>query len=192
EKTTKWRVVVEQWLARIAGGFWEGGSHHGKLKELLDLLMGELSKQAVIVWFKYNLEIQAVATALRKAGITSRRILGSVSPDERERIRKAWIRERFEVLLIQLKCGKQGIDYSHADTAMYYSNTWDPEDRYQSEARIEHPEKRRPLLYLDLVAADTVDEDLIDALRAKKLESRYFLRRLLNRTRVRHLKGSEQ
>ena len=52
---TKFRVVVETWLQRLAGGFHPTTGEclsNGKTKEILTLLQGELKNQKVIIYFR--------------------------------------------------------------------------------------------------------------------------------------------
>jgi len=65
-----------------------------------------------------------------------------------------------------------------ADTAIYYSNYYSFEMRTQSEDRIIHPLKQTPLLYVDLVTENTIDEDVVEILQTKKLRAVGFMRLL--------------
>lgn len=169
---TKWRVVVDQWLAQLAG------STH-KDRELLSLLTGELTGEQVVVWFRYNSELSRISHKLKKAGITRRSIFGHVPYRERHRIVKDFHRGQFRVLLMQVKCGKFGLDLSCSDTAIYFSIGYEHEYRVQSIDRLVHPKKRRPVLVLDLVTADTIDEDIRIAHLEKKLEGGSIMSRVV-------------
>jgi SNF2 family DNA or RNA helicase len=83
-----------------------------------------------------------------------------------------------------------GLDFSAASTAIYYSNSLNPEDRLQSEDRIVHPAKREPLLYIDLLTRGSVDEDIHLALQDKGAESKFFLSRVLRNFKERVNVGS--
>jgi SNF2 family DNA or RNA helicase len=50
---------------------------------------------------------------------------------------------------------------------IYYSNGYDLEKRTQSEARINRAGQKRKMTYIDIIAEDTVDEKIVDALRKK-------------------------
>ena len=54
-----------------------------------------------------------------------------------------------------------------AQTVIYYSNSYDLEIRLQSEDRAHRIGQEANVLYVDLVAAKTVDEKIIKALRDK-------------------------
>ena len=89
DSMTKWAPVVRHWLARIAGGFSPEGQllHDAKLKALLELLEGELKRESVVVWFRYNHELRYVAKMLRKRKISCVEVYGDVKREDREKAR---------------------------------------------------------------------------------------------------------
>lgn len=178
--TTKWSPVQATWMARLAGGFTPDVKRQvgkGKLQELMSLLTGELRRESVVVWFRFNAELFAARDALDKAGITREWITGEVSAYDRSKRLRSFQTGKARVFLAQSKCARFGLDCSVASTAIYFSNWWNLETRAQSEDRIIHPKKPQdlPLLYIDLVSKDTVDEDVIEALRMKKVDAKTFL-----------------
>lgn len=183
EEQTNWTVVCSNWLSRVAGGHgykW-GLVNDGKARQLVELLRGELKAESVIVFFRYTREIMLCEERLRRAGIRVAVMTGATHPTERaERCRK-FQEGRIPVLLLQIAIGKFGLNLARASTAIYYSNSYSMENRAQSEDRIVHPEKREPLLYIDLVTEGSIDEDLLDALRTKRIESRFFLQKTLEK-----------
>jgi SNF2 family DNA or RNA helicase len=179
ENYTKWILEARTWMARLAGGFpkekrlW---SQH-KNRELLDLLQGELAHSPVVVWFRFNRELRQAKVFLQKAGVPCVAVTGRTPLRVRARRKARWVRGDARAFLVQIKCGRFGLDLSYADTAIYYSNGYSYEDRDQSEDRIVHPKKRRPLLYVDLVSQDTVDEDVLSALKHKRKAASFFAKR---------------
>lgn len=187
EKQTKWRVVVDQWLAQLCSGLVlpEYPSGH-KAKELLSLLQGDLSKEQVVVWFRYNKEIKAIKDLLRKKNISVASIMGATSLKNRKTRLQKLKHGNIRVLLCQLKCAKYGLDTSASSTAIYFSNSTDYDERGQSEDRIIHPTKKEPCLYIDLVTKGTLEEDIVYLLQDKRADSKYFmsqLRKALDRRR---------
>jgi hypothetical protein len=176
-KETNWQVVLEMWLSRLAGGFDPHGnlvSDH-KLKELYYLLSGDLAKEPVVVWFRFNAEIDAAVNFLRAKGITCRPITGEDSQDARREILADFGR-KFRVLLAQIKCARYGVDCRPADAEIYYSCTWSCNDHNQSEDRIVHPDKTAPVLVLFLATAGTSDVDVVEGLKMKTLDAKMLLR----------------
>ena len=80
-KQTAWRVVVDSWLGQIAGGYPKGTSlhHHQKRNELTKILTGELLKDKVVVWFRFNKELRECKRHLRKQGIICKPLTGRTS-----------------------------------------------------------------------------------------------------------------
>ena len=185
---TKWTIVVKVWLARLAGGQPEDAnfcSMH-KFSEILYLLNSELKKEQCVIWFRFNLELIYLHNMLEAKGISNDFITGNVSPAERERTRKRFNKGKFRILLVQIKCGKFGIDCSAASVAIYYSNSFAYEERAQSEDRIISPTKKEPVLILDVLTTNTVDVDIYSALRDKKINAKTFNSKILENLRKRN------
>lgn len=191
EIETQWAITKAIWLHRIAGGFLPDTTsiaaqlHTAKTDELLSLLKGELRNQQVVVWFHFNQELAAVAARLKKERIPFEFVNGLVPPGERHARRLRFQQGRARVFLLQIACGRFGLDLSSSSTAIIYSNSWKYEDRLQLEDRIIHVKKTEPVLYIDLVTADTVDEDISTALRGKKMSAAVFRTDILERLRDR-------
>jgi len=180
EDRTKWVTTKFIWLARIAGGQLADGEQISdeKSKELVSLHKGELSGQSLVVFFRFNKELQAVRRYLGQKGIKCCALTGATSNEERTEVRRRFQRGAFPILLAQIKVAKFGLDLSRASTAIYYSNSYSLEERAQTEDRIIHPKKNEPPLYIDLVTAGSVDEQVVRILQEKNFESRFLLNRL--------------
>ena len=180
DASTIWTPVTLVWLARIAGGFvgqgddieWIG-SH--KMRELLYLLTGELAGQHVVVWCRFNAEIKEIVRALEKARVPAWSLTGKLPISEREETIRRWRQGVYGVLVCQLAVGRFGLSFGAADTAIYYSHPTSGEERAQSEDRIVSLQKERPLLYVDLVVAGSIDEEIVRLTDEKKLSARGLL-----------------
>ncbi len=183
-KDTKWVPVQYLWLNQIASG-WLGEKFlwKGKQQLLIDLFQGELKKEQVVVWFRFNPALRYIYKQLKALGISVAKITGEESREEREAAINDFRAGRLRGLLCQIKCGKTAIDLSTSSTAIYFTNSYSLEERKQSEDRILNPKKREPLLYLDLVTEGTVEEDILEALRQKNADARFFTSRLINSLR---------
>ena len=182
---TKYRVVVDNWLAQIAGGCHlppERRSLH-KVKELFRYINEEVPNDKVVVWFRFNAEIAVADDFLRKRGVKCQAITGKTPPATRHAIRAAFNTPRLRVLLVQGKCGRFGWNLSAADIAAYYSRHYDGEVNAQTADRIVHFQKRRPYLYVDLVCDGTIDETVVECVNGKVFDARRFQSRLLSRLR---------
>lgn len=178
------KLVTLMWMQRLAGGRFPDDRlwHDAKMRELVKLATGELRGQPIVVWARYTDEIDAACKALESAGIRALRVKGKLFG----RKHNADHIDRFmagdaDALVCQPQCVAKGVDLSRASIAIYLSNYFDYEVRAQSEDRIEHPLKREPLLILDILAEDTIDEDILEALKDKRFDSGLILRRFLER-----------
>lgn len=181
--TTRWVLPKLNALHSLGGGFLPDGSQISdtKVKELVRLLRGELKNEPCVVWFRFNKEVRAVQAALRKVHVSCDKLLGSTDAQARAKRIRCFQRGEFRVMLCQTACATLGLDFSRADTAIYFSNYFSNRIRQQSEDRIVHPKKRVPLLYLDLCTEETEDADIVELLRDKHLDSKAFLGELVRR-----------
>ncbi len=189
ERLTNWNVVKLNWMQRIAGGFASEQDKvvfsERKVQELVSLLTGELVKEQVVVWFRFNRELENAAFRLTGQDVSIVSIKGSTLLSNRKSRLQKFARGDARVLLAQVKCAKFGLDCSAASTAIYYSNGYDYEDRVQSEDRIIHPKKVEPVLYIDLITRDSVDENVVEVLREKHVNARVFMTHLMDSIRAR-------
>lgn len=181
DMTTQWAIVLQTWLARLAGGFSPENASlvfDSKSAEILNLLTGELSGEPVVLWFRFNDELNYMSNLLKSRGFTVGNIYGDVDYSERDKVVRAFQSKQLQYVCCQMKCAKMGMDLSVADTAIYYSTGWSLEDRMQTEDRIIHPTKTTPQLIIDIVTQGTVDEDVVYALSDKSCNANTFLRRM--------------
>lgn len=192
---TQWTFEVRNWLSQMCGGRSKGQPdlhHNAKLNELLELLTGELEGQSVVVWARYRREITAIRDAIRSQGITCSTYTGS-TPVEKRGIRTQEFQDgKLQVLVVQQQTGKFGLNLSRSSTSIYFSLLDDPEAFAQSLDRLEHLEKKEPLLYLFLLAQDTIDEDRYQSLREQHRDSKAFMSSYWERFRERVERGRKQ
>ena len=187
---TKWTVVVQNWLSMLAGGIVPSRydsrrkiEHPFKADELAALMKGELKGKRVVVWARFIREIDLIQKRLKKAGIESGRITGLTKRKARPRILDNFRRERFSVLVIQECVGQFALNLSHADAMAFYSNVWDGGVRGQCEKRLDHMDKREPVLVLDFITRGTIDEAIVATLKEKKSSSKNFAARVMVKSR---------
>lgn len=176
ENDANFVMVVNAWAQRICSGFvptilGEKPIETWKLAELERIVTQELPNDQIVVWCAFNAEVAAIYYRLNELGVTVQPITGEVPMESRREIVNDFQSGRIRVVVCQIRCARFGLNFSVSDTAVYYSNTTKLEDRAQSEDRIVDPVKKRPLLYIDFVSKDTVEEGIYAALRAKKIDA---------------------
>ena len=94
---------------------------------------------------------------------------GETHQDDRQEIVKRFQdpESKLRFFVGQPRTGGFGLTLTAAQTVIYYSNSYDLEIRLQSEDRAHRIGQEANVLYVDLVAAKTVDEKILKALRDK-------------------------
>ena len=140
-----------------------------KMEELLATL--EETQGKVIIWgfFTQNiLEIQkAIAREYGQDSVET--FYGETKAEDRQTIV-----ERFQdpnsplrYFVGQARTGGYGLTLTEAKTVIYYSNGYDLEVRLQSEDRAHRIGQTNKVTYVDIVAKDTIEEKILQALRSK-------------------------
>ena len=155
-----------------------------RLDLLCDLI--EAQQQKTIVWARFQMDITLILAELKKRGIKAVRYDGLVNDDERAEAKALFQGERAlydrgqvvgretippeeqaQVFVGNPAAGATGLTLTAAKTVIYYSNSFKLIDRLQSEDRAHRIGQDNSVLYIDLVAEDTVDEKVVEALRNK-------------------------
>ena len=140
-----------------------------RIGQLMDVLE-EMEGKAVI-WAHYRYDIKKIVEAISKkygenAVVT---YYGDTSTDDRQKaitqIQDPESPVRFIVGTPQT--GGYGITLTQANTVVYYSNGYDLEKRLQSEDRAHRIGQKKNVTYIDIIAEDTIDEKIVEALRSK-------------------------
>jgi SNF2 family DNA or RNA helicase len=179
-------VVVNSWLVGLAGGFDPEKSQVSdtKINELMSIVGDELRREHVLVWFSRDEELQVSHKKSLSLGIPSLKIDGGTPPLVRGNLRRDFINGKYRVAYMQEACAKFGSNWAKADTAIYYSNLYSNEARKQSEDRIVDTEKKRPLLYIDLITRGSIDEDIVPLLQEKKFDSTMLMNATFDRLNI--------
>ena len=142
---------------------------NSRLDELMQIL-GETTGK-VIIWANYIHDINTIESAIKKEfGPTSYcTYYGATKQEDRQACINKFQDETNPVRFFigNTQTGGYGITLTQASTVIYYSNNYDLEKRIQSEDRAHRIGQKNPVLYIDLVAKQTVDEKIIQALRNK-------------------------
>lgn len=135
--------------------------------------LGEVLEEVegpVVVWCAYQADIEAVVAHV-KAKHPDRRAVhyyGKTPQADREAAVAAFQAGRADVFVSTLATGCRGITLTASSTVVYYSSTFDLEHRLQSEDRVHRVGQTRSCTYVDLIAAGTVEEKIVAALRTKR------------------------
>jgi len=128
----------------------------------------------VIIWARYHVEIADIVAALEKANAPGEKPIkvvqyhGKVKTDEREAAKIAFQEGDANVFVGQQQAGGTGITLTSASYVIYYSNTFSLTDRLQSEDRAHRIGQTKTVVYVNLLAEDTIDVNILNCLTSKK------------------------
>lgn len=176
-KMTKYAPVKFLWMARIAGGFTPQKTMVSgeKFEEIKQLIKGELKGEKIIIWCRFNHEITFLWKILSR---NFRKLRIGVFTAEYKKGVNSDGTLNCDIMIAQGMLGKMGMPWHDSSTMIYYSNHYSGEIRQQTEDRFIHPKKKEPVLVIDLITKDSVDEVALDLLLEKKLQAKYFMNKL--------------
>ena len=124
-----------------------------------------------IIWAKYNADIDAIVALLEKRGESFVVYDGRTSPEDREIAKRRFQDGEVQYFVSKPRAAGRGLTLTKAKTVIYYNNGFSAEDRKQSEDRAHRIGQEDPVLYIDIIARDTIDEHILAVLRRKKKTS---------------------
>lgn len=122
-----------------------------------------------VIWTRFIADRQLLAKAMADKGIKFTEYTGS--DDERSAAKSAFIEcADFRVFLANPQSGGTGLDglQTVCSQALYYSNSFNAIDRWQSEDRIDRRGMIGGSQYTDLIAKGSIDRYILGNLRKKK------------------------
>jgi SNF2 family DNA or RNA helicase len=141
---------------------------NNRITELMDVL--EEMEGKAIIWAHYQYDITAIIKAVtKKYGEESIVDYYGLTPqeDRQPNIKRFQDDPKCRFIVGTPSTGGYGITLTAANTVIYYSNGYDLEKRLQSEDRAHRIGQKKSVTYVDLMADDTVDEKIVQALRKK-------------------------
>jgi SNF2 family DNA or RNA helicase len=151
-----------------AEGYVPFGKMPPKIAEAIDII--EECQGKVIVWCRFIPEIRMMEDALNAAGIRHVTFHGGIAEKDRVTARTAFQSDGsgIDVFVGQVQTGGVGITLNKARTVIYLSNTFNTEDRVQSEDRAHRIGTAGSVTYIDLICPGTIDAKVIQCLRENK------------------------
>lgn len=125
----------------------------------------ELTDGSAIIWAKFKEEKRNIAALLDKMGETYTVYSSKNRVEAKEDFQSG--RVRF-FIANQSSGAARGLTMTKAKTVIYYSNTFSLDDRAQSEDRAHRIGQDQAVTYIDIIAKDTIDMKIVDALLAKQ------------------------
>lgn len=140
--------------------------------EALESLLEEITPEhKAIVWACFKDNYSAIAKVCEKLGVEYATLYGGMSDKQRQQnIDKFQDDESTRVIIANQQAGGVGVNLTRASYAIYFSRNFSLEADIQSEARNHRggSQQHVSITRLDLVAKDTLDEAILEALARKE------------------------
>lgn len=140
---------------------------NNRISTALDIINETSGK--ILLWARFHYDIDLLGAAMKAEGIKFVEYHGRVGQDQRvENLKKFKQDPDVKVFLANPQAGGTGLNLAEASTAIYYSNDFNADTRWQSEDRIHRIGQKNQCTYIDLVSPTTIDLHILKSLKAKK------------------------
>lgn len=162
-------------LQQILSGAWLTSQKDNiKLKELMHVIGDFSGNQKVVVWCRFIDSIKLIAEALDDADIGHVLYHGAVK-DKDGAIQEFRNNPECKVFVGNLQIGEMGLNLQCASFVVYFENNFSLLSRLQSEDRCHRPGQKNNVTYVDLLYENSIDEDIIEAIKQKKKIADYLV-----------------
>ena len=150
-------------LQEITSGYLEGNAIGDSKKKLLaDVLEDFEIDEPLVVCARFTNDLRMIREVAEKQG----RKYGELSGDANDLAQ--WQNGKFDILGVQIKSGKEGVDFTRARYTLLYSLGFSLGDYEQFIKRFDRPGQLREGMYIHLLAKDSVDFKVMKALEERQ------------------------
>lgn len=170
-KLVRLQQITSGFIQNVEDGFFErlGTS---KQDELLEVLEG-IGPEPVAVMCRFIEDLRSVEYCAKKLG----RSYGEVS-GARKDVSGEWEEGDGDVLGVQIAAGSLGISLVRARYCVLLGVDYSPGNYEQALARVRRPGQTQPVTYIHIIAVDTVDVKIREALSRKRGAVEYLTEKL--------------
>ena len=160
--TMRLQQITSGWLADAEGE--PVSVDDGKARCLEDIL-SEAAGEPVVVFTRFIQDMNIVRDLATKMGLA----YGEISQRRKDGLSNmGTMPEGLQVVAVQEQAGGAGIDLTRARIAVDYSPSWRLDMWDQKVARVYRPPQDKPVILYQLVAENTIDEEIHRALTARR------------------------
>lgn len=161
----KLQQITSGYVKLPDGGLQYVEEDNPRLELLVDTLEDIDGK--IIIWARFREELRTIAKRLRELEYNVVEYHGAIKTTDREIAVDSFQNGDADIFLGQAQSGGIGLTLTAAETTIYYSNDFNNETRLQSEDRNHRIGTKNNVVYIDLMATDTIDEKIASALQRK-------------------------
>ncbi|AEO69639.1 uncharacterized protein THITE_2024961, partial [Thermothielavioides terrestris NRRL 8126] len=176
----KKKDVAEEQIRIHAGAFlracdqepWEPIPHGAKTKATLDLVQRwqeEAPDDKIIIFAQWLPVLNLLGRMLFHKGLRFVYLWGQMKPGQQEGCIRAFTeRPEIKIMLVSATCGALGLNLTAANRAIVYDHWWNEVLERQAFARIVRIGQAKPVYLAKVVAADSMDEDILNLQATKR------------------------
>lgn len=161
----------------LSGAYLKTQKDNKKLIELAEIIHENLfNGNQIIIWCKYRKSIELIEQMIQsaKTSIPYSLLHGDIT-NRKEQI-DLFQQGTNKIFIGQVTAGGIGINLTAGNIVVYYENTFNLEDRLQSEARAHRIGQKKPVIYIDLLYKGSLDEKIFEAIRNKADIAEYLVK----------------
>lgn len=133
-----------------------------RAEQLKEILEGLPPEEPVVVFAKYTHDLRMIKRVCESIHRGYSEVSGQQDSEQ------IWQKGDTSVLGVQYTSGSESLDFTRARYCIYYGLTHSLALYLQSKKRIHRPGQTRSCVYYHIVANDTIDVQIIEALKQKK------------------------
>jgi len=146
---------------------YRGGS--GKLMQLMEIVRDALEAgHRILLFSQFTTMLDLIAEALSGEGIGYYLLTGETDKEERMELVQQFNEGGADVFLISLKAGGTGLNLTGADVVIHYDPWWNVSAQNQATDRAYRIGQTKGVQVIRLIAADTVEEHILNIQERKK------------------------
>jgi len=146
-------------LQEITSGYLDGQPIGDSKKKLLaDVLEDFEIKEPIVIFARFTNDLKNIKEVVESQGRRYAELSGHANQLSQ------WQIGNYDVLGVQIKSGREGVDFTRARYSIYYSLGFSLGDYDQSRKRLDRPGQQREGLYIHLLAEKSIDMKVMKAL----------------------------
>ncbi len=150
-------------LQEITSGYLDAQPIGDSKKKLLaDVLEDFDPKEPLVIFARFTNDLRAIKEVAESQGRTYAELSGHANELSQ------WQIGNKDVLGVQIKSGREGVDFTRARYSIYYSLGFSLGDYEQSIKRLDRPGQVREGMYIHLLVKNTVDFKVMEALEKRQ------------------------
>lgn len=138
-----------------------------RIRCLKEILRDDIGSEKVIIFCKYQIEVDEIGSVFDKIGITWTVFTGKISAKQRQKNLDAFHGD-VQVMLSNKSCGAFGLNLQFCRNVIFYNNDFDYATRAQAEDRVYRIGQKEEVRIYDICGNDTIDDFITENLTHKE------------------------